>query len=211
MKENNTVITQIIDFLEYKKHNKETKIFISPENWELLRQPVKEEVKSSPLPIKEEIKSPSQPVKNEVKSSPQQPLFIYDNYQDSPTMLIIVDPLNPKPLNKVQKELLGKMLNAINLSSQDVTILSFNTISKEKIEEEIKKFNTQLILIMGAKALKPLLQQSFMEAQNRWFKINNIDTIATYHPQFLINNPKYKKESWEVLKKVQKNIKEKNG
>jgi uracil-DNA glycosylase family 4 len=45
----------------------------------------------------------------------------------------------------------------------------------------------KVIVLLGNTALNMFQRRSINEARGQWFKINNIDAIATYHPHYLID------------------------
>ena len=85
------------------------------------------------------------------------------------------------------QELLGKMLSAIGLSSNDVTCLSIKSSDLENLTSE---YPAQAVLIMG----------DYTGQQK-----GNI--FITHHPKDIIADASLKREAWETLKKLKKCLK----
>jgi DNA polymerase len=42
--------------------------------------------------------------------------------------------------------------------------------------------------------------------RQRWFRYREIPTMVTYHPAYLLRNPSAKKETWDDLKMLMKEM-----
>ena len=68
--------------------------------------------------------------------------------------------------------------------------------------------------MLGATAAKAILSTplSLEKLRGKWHEYNNINlkipikVLASYHPEFLINLPNYKKEAWSDLQMLQKKL-----
>ena len=82
------------------------------------------------------------------------------------------------------KNLLAKMLSSIDLSLNNTTSISIQSVD---LEEKIKTHPARVVLVMG-------------ELINS--KSDNL--FSTHHPRDILRNPALKREAWEVLKKMKK-------
>ena len=173
------------------------------------------------------------PLKNTAKN-----LVVYDGSLDAKIMFIGEAPgkdEDTKGLPFVGKagQLLNKMLAAINLKREEVYITNVvnwrppdnRTPTDEEIlnflpflQEQIDLVNPDYIFLLGGVATKAILSTplSLGKLRGSWheyksLKLNKIiNTIASYHPAFLLRSPQYKKASWEDLQMLQKKLDEKN-
>ena len=111
-------------------------------------------------------------------------------------------------------KLLDKMLNAINLSRNDVYILNVlkcrppnnrDPLSSEieKCEPYLKKqlelIKPKLIVSLGRISAMTILRtkDSLTNMRKKIFNYEGIDFLVTYHPAALLRNPNFKKYAWE--------------
>ena len=80
------------------------------------------------------------------------------------------------------QDLLFKMLASIGLSLNDCNLLS---VSKSEVDKVIQKHSSDLILVMDSS-----------------ISLESKTLFVTHHPKDIIENPKLKRDSWEVLKQV---------
>ena len=80
------------------------------------------------------------------------------------------------------QDLLFKMLASIGLSLNDCNLLS---VSKSEVDTVIQKHSSDLILVMDSS-----------------ISLESKTLFVTHHPKDIIENPKLKRDSWEVLKQV---------
>lgn len=78
---------------------------------------------------------------------------------------------------------LFKMLGAIGLKKSDVHCVN---IEENALNTTLEKYNAKTVLLMNSD-LKPSSAQHFV----------------THHPSQILTNESFKREAWEVLKKVQ--------
>ena len=80
------------------------------------------------------------------------------------------------------QDLLFKMLASIGLSLNDCNLLS---VSKSEVDTVIQKHSSDLILVTDSS-----------------ISLESKTLFVTHHPKDIIENPKLKRDSWEVLKQV---------
>ena len=80
------------------------------------------------------------------------------------------------------QDLLFKMLASIGLSLNDCNLLS---VSKSEVDTVIQKHSSDLILVMDSS-----------------ISLESKTLFVTHHPKDIIEDPKLKRDSWEVLKQV---------
>ena len=125
--------------------------------------------------------------------------------------------------------LLNKMLLAINLKREDVYITNVipwrppnnRTPNNDEIMEclpilqkHIEIIKPSYLFLLGGTAAKAILASplSVSKLRNIWHTYNsiylkkNIKTLVSYHPAFLLRSPQFKKEAWNDLKILQKEI-----
>jgi uracil-DNA glycosylase len=128
-------------------------------------------------------------------------------------------------------DLLNKMLQAISLSTDKVyltNIVHFYTnenkqnyinqknILKKLTHEHIEIIQPKIIFLLGSLPLEILFGTDYSIAKNRgqWLqyrtKESTIDTLASFHPNFLIKQPNQKKNSWIDLQILEQKIKQLN-
>jgi len=134
-----------------------------------------------------------------------------------------------KPFVGKAGKLFTKIINAMGLKREDVYITNVVKCHPVKdvknphkrgndrppTDEEIEKcihilkkqieiIKPKIICLLGATALKAILgkKEGIKAMRGKLFKFMGIDTIATFHPAFLLRNPNFKKECWEDIKKI---------
>lgn len=129
-----------------------------------------------------------------------------------------------KPFVGVAGKLLDKMLEAINLNRENTYLT--NVVfwrppgNRKPTEEEIgacipfvmkhiELIKPRILILSGATAAKAIYQLNTGITQIRgvWRTLNlgenlNINSIAIFHPAFLLRQPARKREAWEDLKKI---------
>lgn len=113
-------------------------------------------------------------------------------------------------------QLLTKMIESIGFSRDEVYIC--NTLKcrppdnrdptpEEKqacrpfLEEQLRILRPQILVGLGSHAAGYLtgLQTSLGRMRRTWHSFENVPTMVTYHPAFLLRSPGMKKEAWEDL------------
>jgi DNA polymerase len=73
---------------------------------------------------------------------------------------------------------------------------------------QIEAIKPKAIVALGAVAAKTLLAISapMTELRGRWFDFRGTKLAVTYHPAFLLRDPRQKKEAWKDLQMVMKEM-----
>ena len=133
-----------------------------------------------------------------------------------------------KILDNKSGELFDKMLSSIKLERSNVCLASYiprgleNLYDDEGFLTQIQMVNYRLIeivnpkylIIMSNYCIKMLLATdlSSMSLRGKWFDFNTPNDTTPkkcrvlYEPEILINNPELKKDAWEDLKEIQKQL-----
>ncbi len=129
-----------------------------------------------------------------------------------------------KPFKGEAGKLLDKMLNAIQLNRENVYLTNVifwrppgnRKPTKEEIsaclpfvKKHINLINPKILVLVGATAASAILniQTGITQIRGKWKiietpDIQNIKSIAIFHPAFLLRQPSRKREAWEDLKKI---------
>jgi uracil-DNA glycosylase family 4 len=124
--------------------------------------------------------------------------------------------------------LFDKMINGINMSRSDISLVSFIPRQLETFKDNedfnlfnqlmnyklIELLNPKYLIILGNFTIKMLLASdlSSMSLRGKWFEFNTpSDTVpkktrVLYEPKMLINNPDLKKDAWQDLKDIRAQI-----
>ena len=82
--------------------------------------------------------------------------------------------------------------------------------------KHIELINPKILILAGAIATKAILNEyskGIIQLRGKWqdFSLNKTDNIKTmpiFHPAFLLRSPNYKKDAWNDLQMLKKNINE---
>jgi len=120
-------------------------------------------------------------------------------------------------------QLLNNMIRAMGLQREDVYIANIikcrppgnRTPEREECEtcspflmRQIAAIKPKAIVALGAVAAKTLLaiNAPMSELRGRWFDFRGTKLAVTYHPAFLLRDPRQKKETWKDLQMVMKDL-----
>jgi DNA polymerase len=120
-------------------------------------------------------------------------------------------------------QLLTNMIKAMGLSREQVYIANIikcrppgnRTPEREEcatcspfLMRQIEAIKPKAIVALGAVAAKTLLAVSapMSELRGRWFDFGGTKLAVTYHPAFLLRDPRQKKETWKDLQMVMKEM-----
>jgi len=152
--------------------------------------------------------------------------------QDSKIMFIGESPEKPdnktgRPFSGQGGELLNKMLSAISLNQKNCYITNIINYlipenrkpTKEEIDRylpylklHIKIIKPKILILLGSTVMQAIIgeNKSISEERGKWLKIkinsSNLDTLITFHPNFLIQQPEQKKNSWTDLKLIREKL-----
>jgi DNA polymerase len=76
------------------------------------------------------------------------------------------------------------------------------------LEEQIATIRPEFLCLLGRVALTGLLKTtiSMNKARGKWHRYRGIPAIVTYHPAYLLRKPEAKKEAWEDLQMLMKEM-----
>lgn len=117
-------------------------------------------------------------------------------------------------------QLLTKIINAIDLSREDVYICNIikcrppgnRNPERDEIESclpflrrQLKSIQPQYICALGTFAAQTLLQTKtpISKLRGTFHPYQGIQLMPTYHPAFLLRNPNKKRDVWEDVQKLQ--------
>jgi uracil-DNA glycosylase len=120
-------------------------------------------------------------------------------------------------------QLLTNMIKAMGLSREEVYIANIikcrppgnRTPERDECEtcspflfRQIEVVKPKVIVALGAVAAKTLLavNASMGELRGRWYDFRNTKLAVTYHPAFLLRDPRQKKETWKDLQMVMREL-----
>jgi len=120
-------------------------------------------------------------------------------------------------------QLLNNMIKAMGLGREDVYIANIikcrppgnRTPEREECEtcspylfRQIEVVKPKAIVALGAVAAKTLLaiNAPMSELRGRWYDFRGTKLAVTYHPAFLLRDPRQKKETWKDLQMVMKEL-----
>ncbi|HKD04101.1 MAG TPA: uracil-DNA glycosylase [Terriglobales bacterium] len=120
-------------------------------------------------------------------------------------------------------QLLNNMIKAMGLRREDVYIANIikcrppNNRTPERDEcetcspflmRQIEVIHPRAIVALGAVAAKTLLaiNAPMAEFRGRWYDFRGTKLAVTYHPAFLLRDPRQKKETWKDLQMVMKEL-----
>ena len=120
-------------------------------------------------------------------------------------------------------QLLNNMIAAMGIRREDVYIANVvkcrppgnRTPEKDECDtcspflmRQIATIRPKVIVALGAVAAKNLLamNDSMANLRGRWYDFRDSKLIVTYHPAFLLRDPRQKKEAWKDLQMVMKHL-----
>jgi uracil-DNA glycosylase family 4 len=120
-------------------------------------------------------------------------------------------------------QLLNNMIKAMGLRRQDVYIANIikcrppanRTPERDECEtcspflmRQIAAIKPKVIVALGAVAARTLLaiNAPMTELRGHWYDFRGTKLAVTYHPAFLLRDPRQKKEAWRDLQRVMKEL-----
>jgi DNA polymerase len=118
-------------------------------------------------------------------------------------------------------QLLNNMISAMGIEREDVYIANVvkcrppgnRTPEKDECDtcspflmRQIDVVKPKVIVALGAVAAKNLLaiSDSMANLRGRWYDFRDTKLLVTYHPAYLLRDPRQKKEAWKDLQMVMK-------
>jgi len=118
-------------------------------------------------------------------------------------------------------QLLNNMISAMGLKREDVYIANVvkcrppgnRTPEKDECDtcspflmRQIEVIKPKVIVALGAVAAKNLLaiNDSMANLRGRWYDFKDSRLLVTYHPAYLLRDPRQKKEAWKDLQMAMK-------
>jgi len=163
-------------------------------------------------------------------------LVLYDGDLQSNLMIIGEAPRQEEdeqgvPFVGRAGQLLDKMLSAIKLERKNVYITNVlpwrlpqnRTPTDQEIldflpflQKQIEIIKPKFIYLLGTTATKAIFSTplNLKKLRGKWHEYQsvNLDTpinvLVSYHPEFLLKSPEYKKEAWNDLQMLEKKINE---
>ncbi|MCK9294574.1 MAG: uracil-DNA glycosylase [Desulfobulbaceae bacterium] len=129
-----------------------------------------------------------------------------------------------RPISGAPRELLEKMLGAINLSLDDIFLTNIvkcappaergATVAETSaclpyLIRQIELIKPKIICTMGQLAGQSLLKtsQSLLSLRGKFHDFQGIPLMATFHPALLLKTQELKKGAWHDLQMIQKKLK----
>lgn len=120
-------------------------------------------------------------------------------------------------------QLLNNMIRAMGLQREDVYIANIikcrppgnRTPERDECDtcspflmRQISVIKPKVIVALGAVAAKTLLaiNAPMSEFRGQWYDFRGTKLAVTYHPAFLLRDPRQKKEAWKDLQRVMKEL-----
>jgi DNA polymerase len=120
-------------------------------------------------------------------------------------------------------QLLNKMIEAMGLKREDVYIANVvkcrppdnRTPERDEMEtcgpflyRQIAAIQPKVIVALGATATKALLNvnEPMSALRGRWHDFRGTKLVATYHPAYLLRDPRQKGEAWKDLQMAMKEL-----
>ena len=120
-------------------------------------------------------------------------------------------------------QLLNKMIEAMGLRREDVYIANVvkcrppdnRTPERDEMEtcgpflfRQIAAIQPKVIVALGATATKSLLgvNEPMSALRGRWHDFRGTKLVATYHPAYLLRDPRQKAEAWKDLQMAMKEL-----
>jgi uracil-DNA glycosylase len=120
-------------------------------------------------------------------------------------------------------QLLNNMIKAMGLRREDIYIANIikcrppgnRTPERDECEtcspflmRQIATIRPKVLVALGAVAAKTLLaiNAPMSELRGKWYDFRGTKLAVTYHPAFLLRDPRQKKEAWKDLQMVMKDL-----
>jgi uracil-DNA glycosylase len=76
------------------------------------------------------------------------------------------------------------------------------------LEEQIAIIRPEFLCLLGRVAFQGLLRTSLAmgKARGKWYRYRGLPTMVTYHPAYLLRKPEFKRDAWEDLQMLMKEM-----
>ena len=122
---------------------------------------------------------------------------------------------NPKPellfvgesFSEAANQLLNKMIEAMGVKVSDVYVAEIHALTAFETTE-VEALKPKLIVTLGEAACQALLGKeiNLSGVRGKIQKWNNFPVIASFSPEYLLQNPASKKDAWDDLKLAKKQL-----
>jgi uracil-DNA glycosylase family 4 len=120
-------------------------------------------------------------------------------------------------------QLLNKIIEAMKMTREEIYICNIlrcrppgNRLPlpteagncREYLDGQLRIVNPEFIVCWGSCAAQNLLSsvETIGKLRGRWFQYNQSRVLCTYHPSYLLRNPAAKKDVWEDMKILMKEL-----
>lgn len=120
-------------------------------------------------------------------------------------------------------QLLNKIIEAMKLTREEIYICNVlrcrppgNRLPeateaancREYLDGQLRIINPEFIVCWGSCAAQNLLNstETIGKLRKRWFQYNQARVLCTYHPSYLLRNPAAKKDVWEDMQLLMKEL-----
>lgn len=137
-----------------------------------------------------------------------------------------IDDTSGRPFMDQSGQLLSKIIKAMGFSRGDVFITNVVKCAPPGrtplpdeldacapvLERQIEAVNPKVIVALGPTALRFFKGEgmSLMRMSGQVFQWKSFQVVATYHPSYILRNPRAKRDVWDALQKILPLLKEAN-
>lgn len=128
-----------------------------------------------------------------------------------------------KPFVGKAGQLLNKIIKAMNLTREQVYICNIIKCRPPQnrnpepdeikaclpfLKRQVSAVSPEFICALGSVAIRALLDQEIFisRVRGKFFEFKGIKVMPTYHPAYLLRNPNKKRDVWEDVQKIMKEI-----
>lgn len=134
-----------------------------------------------------------------VKDAPRTKDYEYLGKNERHILILVNDPANPVSTSE-GRELLGKIVKAVQLSAKDFAVVNFANYHGDTFDDFSNYFQPQLVLAFGVSSEALHLSP---QAENMLGRQKDISTIFAKELNALHNDLESKKALWGSLKQLQ--------
>lgn len=142
-------------------------------------------------------------------------------YADTPKILFIAPyPEGDAILTPAAHDYFSKWYKAIRLERKDVALTTlikcpsplftpdYANMCKKHVKEEMVAMRPNAMVLLGEDAARYMLrrQEEFDQIRKRRWIVNGIPVYCTYHPEDLVRDPSIKRDIWEDLQFIAREL-----